>query len=450
MTLFIISLLLIYLGIVIFKPFVGGWLILIFLPAYLLRFSLAGLPTTWLEMAIYLWALVTFVDLFFQKRMKSAIEIVYKKLKPFFWPLLLFFLAALISVFVSQNLLKAAGAFKAWVFDPVLFLVLFVYYYSFKDYKKIVLAISGCLSLVSIWGLVEFFGGFGMQIPGFINAMYQSANMVALLLVPLWFVIFGFLLGRFFQSLSSDKLTKTDLFIFFKSRLVIYLSVILLLAGLTIYLTRSYAGLLAWFFGILLFIIFIPKNFFRVRRTIFVSFFAIVLLVFVGLLHQGKLQRFFDNSSYNSWQTRQQIWRVAVSLLRDNYLLGVGYNNFEKSYYKRAFTLYNPPLEWEVPKAHNLYLNTWLESGFLGLVSLLWLSVVFLLLAGVNLKKSLALKDDKFNYYFIVFGLIVSLISILVHGIFDTPYFKNDLSVLWWLIFGLLAILNYDFGKLRE
>jgi len=29
------------------------------------------------------------------------------------------------------------------------------------------------------------------------------------------------------------------------------------------------------------------------------------------------------------------------------------------------------------------------------------------------------------------------MIVLLVHGLVDTPYFKNDLSVLFWLIIGL-------------
>ena len=29
------------------------------------------------------------------------------------------------------------------------------------------------------------------------------------------------------------------------------------------------------------------------------------------------------------------------------------------------------------------------------------------------------------------------MVVLLVHGLVDTPYFKNDLSVLFWLIIGL-------------
>ena len=30
---------------------------------------------------------------------------------------------------------------------------------------------------------------------------------------------------------------------------------------------------------------------------------------------------------------------------------------------------------------------------------------------------------------------------ILVHGLVDVPYFKNDLSVSWWILFGLSIVL---------
>lgn len=446
----IISLLFIFAGLVIFRPKWGGLLIISFLPAYLLRFSVAGIPTTWLEVAIYLWTLVTFIDFFLKKELKNFLKVFHQKTKAIIWPVGIFFLAAFISVFISPDLLKAAGAFKAWIFDPILFLFLFVYHYRQKDYKKIMFAVSVCTSLVSIWGLVEYFGDFGMQIPGFLNAMYESANMAALLLVPLWLLLFGFLVGKFFQGLEFTQPKRADFINFVKDRFLVYILVVLLLGSLAIYLTRSYAGLLAWLVGLFIFINFIPRIFLKIKRAVYLSFVIIILLVGAGLLQQGKLQRFFDKSTYNSWQTRHQIWHVAASLLQDNYLLGIGFNNFEHSYYQRAFSIYNPPLEWEVPKSHNLYLNTWLEMGFFGLFSLLWLIFAFFLTATSSLRMILEQEKKSWANYFIVLSLLISLSAVLLHGILDTPYFKNDLSVLWWFLFGLLLVVDFDLKSAKS
>jgi len=32
------------------------------------------------------------------------------------------------------------------------------------------------------------------------------------------------------------------------------------------------------------------------------------------------------------------------------------------------------------------------------------------------------------------------MICLLIHGFFDVPYFKNDLSVFFWLLIGLLVV----------
>jgi len=441
MNLVIISLLIIFLGLIVWRPYLGGFIILAFLPAYLLRLAVAGIPTTWLELAIYLWAIVTVVFILQDKKTKPVLSYMRKKIKPLFWPLLLFMAAGLLSVFISPNLLKAAGAWKAWIFDALLFFVLFVYYYTAKDFQKIVLSLSGCLWLVSIWSLVEFIGGFGMQIPGFVNAMYQSANMVALLLVPMWFVLFGSAAALFFRQASAESLSMFCKKVF-SDKVFIYLLVTLLIGALVIYLTRSYAGLLALFSGLLFFIIFIPGFYKRIKKVIFIIFTLAFFVAGAGLLQQGKLQKFFDDSSYNSWQTRQQIWHVAASLLQENYLLGIGFDSFEKRYYDRAFAIYHPPLEWEVPKAHNFYLNIWLEMGVLGLVSFIWLLIILARRLGYILQSAFHPDGSVSKDYFFTLGISLAFLSILVHGLFDTPYFKNDLSILWWVLFGLLLVFD--------
>ena len=36
------------------------------------------------------------------------------------------------------------------------------------------------------------------------------------------------------------------------------------------------------------------------------------------------------------------------------------------------------------------------------------------------------------------------MLIILLHGLVDVPYFKNDLSALFWIILSLLALLSYE------
>jgi len=34
------------------------------------------------------------------------------------------------------------------------------------------------------------------------------------------------------------------------------------------------------------------------------------------------------------------------------------------------------------------------------------------------------------------------MIALLTHGFFDTPYFKNDLAIIFWVMVGLAVVLK--------
>ena len=38
--------------------------------------------------------------------------------------------------------------------------------------------------------------------------------------------------------------------------------------------------------------------------------------------------------------------------------------------------------------------------------------------------------------------LMASMIALLVHGLVDVPYFKNDLAVLFWLLIGMMIVVS--------
>ncbi|PIS07344.1 hypothetical protein COT78_04275, partial [Candidatus Berkelbacteria bacterium CG10_big_fil_rev_8_21_14_0_10_43_13] len=38
--------------------------------------------------------------------------------------------------------------------------------------------------------------------------------------------------------------------------------------------------------------------------------------------------------------------------------------------------------------------------------------------------------------------LMMAMAAILIHGLFDTTYFKNDLSSIFWLIIALAEVLH--------
>jgi O-antigen ligase len=123
-------------------------------------------------------------------------------------------------------------------------------------------------------------------------------------------------------------------------------------------------------------------------------------------------------------------WQETLDMLKDHSLLGVGLDN-----YQNAFAPYQKTTGIEIFKyPHNIFLNFWSELGLLGLISIFWLMIIFF--------KTTLLSIFNNPNRLIYLGLLAGFITLLIHGLVDVPFFKNDLAVLWWLIIISPFILN--------
>jgi O-antigen ligase len=132
------------------------------------------------------------------------------------------------------------------------------------------------------------------------------------------------------------------------------------------------------------------------------------------------------------------IWKTSEKLIQDNYLWGIGPGNFQNKYLEYQ-KFYPPYLEWAVPHPHNIFLAFWLYSGIIGFAG-------FLILLGFFFREFFA--EQKSALKFMALGI---MLVILIHGLFDTTYFKNDLAVFFWLAYlGMMKSGNKDEKKIRE
>ena len=83
---------------------------------------------------------------------------------------------------------------------------------------------------------------------------------------------------------------------------------------------------------------------------------------------------------------------------------------------------------------HNFFLNFWSETGLLGLVAILLILIKFF-------TDYLRTDEARRPLYLI---LISVMIAIVVHGLVDVQYFKNDLSVLFWLVVGMGVVVKSE------
>ena len=145
------------------------YLIILLLPAYQIRFQIGppagGVPMTFLESLILLLAGVELIYLFKQRLVKKALVRISKHRAPLIF-IFLFLLAALISVFTAPDTIKAAGIFKAYFFEAVLFYFLAIL--IIDDEKKL----NTLWRVLSI--LVLYLSAFGIY--QFITLAYLPFN----------------------------------------------------------------------------------------------------------------------------------------------------------------------------------------------------------------------------------------------------------------------------------
>ncbi|NBP56923.1 O-antigen ligase domain-containing protein [bacterium] len=137
-----------------------------------------------------------------------------------------------------------------------------------------------------------------------------------------------------------------------------------------------------------------------------------------------KFQSLLDMNNRNSITTRIQIWDTSIAMIKDNLVLGIGLADFQRVYAETIPYKYFPPYEWLVPKPHNLYFAFWLH---LGLAGIMWLTYV---LRYTIIRLISAIKSNHWETYW----LSLSLLSIFLYGILDTPFWKNDLALLFLVI----------------
>jgi len=257
---------------------------------------------------------------------------------------------------------------------------------------------------------------------GRLKGFYSSANYLAMYLSPLLVL-----------SLS--------LFLFTKKRIYrLALSAAIGLMAVAVYLTCSYGAFLGLLAALIFWGLFLLK-----RKKSFGWAAPVFLVVVLFLALQAPTDKFqgFLDLSYPSLKSRLAIWQSALEIAKDHSLVGIGPGMFQ-AYYLAYQPRFEPYPEWAAPQPHNLWLAFWLQTGLIGLVGFIWL------LIGFFRKTAQYLGSNKKEIRFL--GLILggAMLVVLIHGLVDTTYWKNDLAVLFWLVIalGLKTPSALDKGKI--
>ncbi|MFA7309029.1 MAG: O-antigen ligase family protein [Patescibacteria group bacterium] len=394
------------------------FIITLLLPSYLIRFSFYGVPTTLLEIIVYGGLCVTLIHAVHSKQFVQAVKKVYSNV--FFKLAIILLLVSAITVFVSPDLLSAAGIWKAYFFDSLIYIFLYIYWArNKKDIDMVLASFSISAGLLVLGSLL--LPRYGLSVDGRLQSIFSSPNYLALYITPAlpvcWYLV----------------TQKDSLFI---KRLFLGLTFLVILAGVILTYSRGAWMALLGAGMVSLYFIYISRTTGRKNRVVKASsYHKKVLLVITGLVVSittiGLLySSLFKFRGVQSDTIRIAIWQQSISYIKETPLLGVGLGNFQNYFSEHTKTFINFP-EYITPHAltpHNMVLNLWLQTGIIGLTAFLVVVVLFY----TRVKNGILQEEVHTRGLYVALGL--SMATILFQGLVDSAIWKNDLILVFWMV----------------
>lgn len=441
-------------------------LIIAALPSYLIRFNLLGLPLTLLEVMILIAFLVWLVKEFFPQ-MKAWSKNWGKQIKyPFSWEIILVVLLAYFAV-LYPNFLNlnpgALGIWKAYFFEPfLLYILLFNVFKEKKDWTKILWALLVSAAVVSLLAIFQKITGLFIANPLWQDAETRRAvsffgypNAVGLYLGPLVLVFVGWLVSLPWNDWREQLNTK------------IAIAVTIALSLSTIYFARSIGALVAIVVSSLIFVLFANKKLRLWGGTLLVVSIALLFIIAPSRNFVINKLSFQDLSG----QIRKQQWKETLLMLGNGHIFsGVGLDNYQTAvapYHQPGLFFNRDRLDnfddqlhnsealrdkyWQPVEIylypHNIFLNFWSELGLLGALLFVWIMLKYLFLA---IRLVFRFNREKKSDQYLTLGLFTAMTVVIIHGLVDVPYFKNDLALLFWLLVAFVGYLNLNYNLKRQ
>lgn len=371
-----------------------------FLPLYVVRFQIGPIPTTLLEIFFAVW-LIAYV----KERGLNGFREGWHRLGEWRWPAIAWIAATFIAVFVAPSLLSAFGLWRAFVLEPlIVFVMLADLVRDEAAAKQIRTSLFWTVIALAAIAVVQFASGWWIPSPWNVaildgrraTGIFPYPNALALFVGPIgawafamWTRKKSFLLGLTWAASSA-----------------------------AILLARSDGGVIA-FASVAALALLMEK---RTRRWTAIAIATVMLFVALVPFARDPLWKLV---SFQGWsgQVRVTMWRETVEMLKDRPIFGAGFGG-----YPTVFDPYHQARYIEIFQyPHNILLNFWSETGVLGVIAFGWIAWTWIALG-----------------YRRGFVASAPALGILIHGLVDVPYFKNDLAMLFWLLVFLTTMVKQE------
>jgi len=175
--------------------------------------------------------------------------------------------------------------------------------------------------------------------------------------------------------------------------------------------------------------------------------FAVVMILALLLVSpvRDRVGTIFAGRGNSSNNFRMNVWTAVIEMIRDRPVLGIGPGNVA---FNKVYPLYMRP-RYSALSAYSVLLEITVESGFIGLMTFLWLLVVTFNQGFVQLK---SLRDRQAmesisQEGFWLMAAIATLTGMMAHGFVDTVWYRPEVNMLWWL---MVAIIASYYGVTRQ
>lgn len=393
-----------------------------FAPAYALRFQVYGLPLNALLVWVALVFLIFFIWLLSKNSLVDFLSYSVSTNKILLGGTLLFALSGLVSLFVGGFSLEKFGQFLVLFVQPIgLYFIARYIVAKDKSAKEVMIqtlfvfaGLAGMFAITqyfTLYGLPQDFWG-NSQEPKRAVGFFTHPNHYALFIAP----VLALLIPR---AVASAEL----LFASIKngqSKSALRDSGLLvgawLVGAVGLFLSLSRGGWLALLVTASLFVIFNAKKKYIITASVALLVIAGTIFAIPNLRYRVLLPFYGEKSSV----ARLSLWTTGVKMIKDSPVLGKGLLGFTNNWYAYNTDQGLSPY----PAPHNIFLNFWVDTGLLGLLSFVFISG-YVVVQGIR-KRTTAMS----------LALALFIVAIFAHGLIDVPYLKNDLALLYWFVLG--------------
>lgn len=386
---------------------------------------------------------------------------------PWSWEMVVLLLLAGLAVAVNNFELSALGLWRAYFLEPILFyLVAFNVLGRDGGVKKIIFALSLSAVWVSAVAWYQHFFDLSFLNPvwsqsGRATSVFEYANAVGLYLAPIVLLAAGHWFYSYHYRRASNWRT---------AELFFYAAVVFLSLGAIIF-AKSDGALFGLAVAVLIF------GLLAGRKSAAVTITAAVLVVLVVYFQPPLKQELVKQATFKnlSGEIRRLQWRETWLMLKQDkhWFIGAGLAGYGRAvapfhqeglFFNRdndpdfkAKTIISAEYRekyWQPVEIylypHNIFLNFWSELGLLGALLFVWIFVKFFYIGIQNLLASWKFKIKNFRIQadrYLILGLLCAMLAIVIHGLVDVPYLKNDLAVLFWLLLLMMGLVGLNNKK---